>query len=229
MPPAPTPHYPPAPCPLSPSGSSSRVLGWSGWGGARGKLLYLQLPQPALSLPPPGLLHSGPGGPKDLCVEGEECQCPGEEGSHEPGTGGSGRRGVELGGGAEKATQGGESSGGPEARDGSGPHLAPGGHLGGSLHPREATTRPPQESPQKGSLLRACTSSLALKREGETEAGLPTRSRVGQHGAEAKSEFGVIVGAGVSNLELAGDQRWIGDWAQIWRWRLGSGLGQIWP
>lgn len=61
------------------------------------------------------------------------------------------------------------------------------------------------------------------------EASLPTRSRVGQHGAEAKSEFGVIVGAGVSNLELAGGQRCIGGWAQIWRWRLGSGLGQIWP
>lgn len=32
VPPAPAPHYPPAPCPLSPSGSSARVLGWSGWG-----------------------------------------------------------------------------------------------------------------------------------------------------------------------------------------------------
>lgn len=71
--------------------------------------------------------------------------------------------------------------------------------------------------------------SLALKREKETEASLLTRSRVGQHGAEAKSEFGVIVGAGVSNPELAGGQRWIGGWAQVWRWRLESGLGQIWP
>lgn len=35
----------------------------------------------------PGLLYPGPSRPEDLCVEGEECQRPGEEGGHEPGTG----------------------------------------------------------------------------------------------------------------------------------------------
>lgn len=43
-----------------------------------------------LCLPPLGLLHPGPGGPEDLRVEGEEGQCPGEEGSHKPGPGGHG-------------------------------------------------------------------------------------------------------------------------------------------
>lgn len=43
-------------------------------------------------LPPLGLLYPGPGGPEDLRVEGEEGQRPGEDGSHEPGTGGHGVR-----------------------------------------------------------------------------------------------------------------------------------------
>lgn len=54
-----------------------------------------QAPTLRLSLPPLGLLHPGPRGPEDLRVEGEECQRPGEDGSHEPGTGGHGGQGGE--------------------------------------------------------------------------------------------------------------------------------------
>lgn len=59
------------------------------------RLPHARAPSLCLSLPPVGLLHPGPGGPEDLRVEGEECQCPGEDRSHEPGTGGRGGQGGE--------------------------------------------------------------------------------------------------------------------------------------
>ena len=93
-----------SPCTQPALPQAGEALGAWGWPGGKESVLCLRLCSPApprphpqaptlgLSLPPVGLLYPGPGGPEDLCVEGEELQHPGEDGGHESGTGGHGDR-----------------------------------------------------------------------------------------------------------------------------------------